>query len=57
MMYVTGGSTVFALEPETGKPIWTYVASGRGQPARRGVLAGRFHDARRGCSPAPAMAA
>ena len=35
MMYVTGGSTVFALEPETGKPIWTYVASGA--VSRRGV--------------------
>src|SRR6478752_815217 len=35
VMYVTGGSTVFALEPETGKTIWTYVASGA--VSRRGV--------------------
>jgi quinoprotein glucose dehydrogenase len=35
IMYVTGGSTVFALEPETGKTIWTYVANGA--VSRRGV--------------------
>jgi quinoprotein glucose dehydrogenase len=34
-MYLTGGSTVFALEPETGKPIWTFEASG--PVSRRGV--------------------
>lgn len=35
VMYLTGGSTIFALEPETGKPIWTYEASGA--VSRRGV--------------------
>jgi quinoprotein glucose dehydrogenase len=35
VMYLTGGSTVFALQPETGKPIWTYVAPG--PVSRRGV--------------------
>jgi quinoprotein glucose dehydrogenase len=35
LMYLTGGSTVFALEPETGKPIWKYEASG--PVSRRGV--------------------
>ena len=34
VMYVTGGTKVFALEPESGKPLWTYTAdaavSGRG---------------------------
>ncbi len=35
MMYLTGGSTVFALEPETGKEIWKYVAPGA--VSRRGV--------------------
>ena len=43
VMYVTGGSSVFALEPETGKTIWTYIAGG--PVSRRGVayLAWRFH--------------
>lgn len=35
IMYLTGGSTIFALEPETGKPIWTYKAPGA--VSRRGV--------------------
>ena len=35
MMYLTGGTRVFALEPETGKPIWTYEADA--PVARRGV--------------------
>ena len=35
VMYLTGGSTIFALEPETGKPIWKYDASG--PVSRRGV--------------------
>ncbi|HEV3484151.1 MAG TPA: pyrroloquinoline quinone-dependent dehydrogenase [Vicinamibacterales bacterium] len=34
-MYLTGGTRVFALEPETGKPIWTYEADA--PVARRGV--------------------
>jgi competence ComEA-like helix-hairpin-helix protein len=34
-MYITAGSTVFALEPETGKVIWTYQAPGA--VSRRGV--------------------
>jgi glucose dehydrogenase len=28
LMYVTGGSTVFALEPETGKQVWKFESSG-----------------------------
>jgi glucose dehydrogenase len=35
LMYFTGGSTVFALEPETGKEIWKFAASG--PVSRRGV--------------------
>jgi glucose dehydrogenase len=35
VMYLTGGSTIFALEPESGKPIWTYKAPGA--VSRRGV--------------------
>jgi quinoprotein glucose dehydrogenase len=35
VMYVTGGSTVFALEPETGRQIWRYDAGGA--VSRRGV--------------------
>lgn len=35
LMYVTAGSTVFALEPETGQPTWKYVAAGA--VSRRGV--------------------
>jgi glucose dehydrogenase len=35
MMYLTGGSTVFALEPEDGKLTWKYEASG--PVSRRGV--------------------
>src|SRR5262249_47864514 len=36
IMYLTGGSTVFALEPETGKTIWKYT-SASGAVSRRGV--------------------
>lgn len=36
MMYVTGGSTVYALEPETGKTLWKY-SSPSGAVSRRGV--------------------
>ena len=35
IMYVTGGSIVFALEPETGKQIWKYDA--HATVSRRGV--------------------
>ena len=35
MMYFTGGRKVFAVEPETGKQIWSY--EGRGAVSRRGV--------------------
>src|SRR5262245_41259813 len=35
MMYVTAGNAVFALEPETGKRIWTFDAGG--VVSRRGV--------------------
>jgi len=35
MMYVTGGKSVFALEPETGKQIWRFDAAG--PVSRRGV--------------------
>src|SRR5262245_56745676 len=28
MMYMTAGTTVLSLEPETGKPIWTFDAGG-----------------------------
>jgi glucose dehydrogenase len=35
LMYVTAGPAVFALEPETGKAIWKYVAAG--PVSRRGV--------------------
>jgi quinoprotein glucose dehydrogenase len=35
LMYLTGGSTVYALEPESGRPIWRFVA--RGPVSRRGV--------------------
>ena len=35
VMYLTGGTRVFALEPETGRPIWTYEAEG--PVSRRGV--------------------
>jgi len=35
VMYVTGGQSVFALEPETGKPIWTFDA--RQAVSKRGV--------------------
>jgi quinoprotein glucose dehydrogenase len=35
VMYLTGGSAVFALEPETGRQIWKYEASG--PVSRRGV--------------------
>src|SRR5205085_2831635 len=36
IMHVTGGATVFALEPETGKVIWKYT-SASGAVSRRGV--------------------
>src|SRR5215213_1910655 len=35
IMYLTGASTVFAIEPETGKPLWRFDASGK--VSRRGV--------------------
>jgi quinoprotein glucose dehydrogenase len=35
VMYLTGGSKVFALEPESGKPVWTFEA--KGLVSRRGV--------------------
>jgi quinoprotein glucose dehydrogenase len=35
VMYLTGGSKVFALEPETGRAIWTFEA--KGSVSRRGV--------------------
>ena len=35
LMYVTAGSTVFALEPETGVQVWKHVADG--PVSRRGV--------------------
>jgi glucose dehydrogenase len=35
VMYATGGSTVFAIEPETGKQLWRFDAPGK--VARRGV--------------------
>ena len=35
LMYVTGGPKVFALEPDTGKMIWTFEA--KGPVSRRGV--------------------
>jgi quinoprotein glucose dehydrogenase len=35
IMYLTGGSTVFALDPDTGKELWTYRADGA--VSRRGV--------------------
>src|SRR5687767_4100635 len=36
IMYVSAGSRVVALEPETGREIWRYVATGT-PPSRRGV--------------------
>ena len=44
-MYLTAGSNVFALEPETGRQIWRFEAPGVGQPARRCLLARRREDA------------
>jgi glucose dehydrogenase len=35
LMYLTGGATIFALEPETGRPVWTFDA--KTKVARRGV--------------------
>jgi len=35
MMYVTAGAKIFALEPETGKTIWTFES--KGPVSRRGV--------------------
>jgi glucose dehydrogenase len=35
LMYLTGGSTVFALEPETGRQVWKFEASG--PVSKRGV--------------------
>ncbi len=35
LMYLTAGSRVLALEPETGKPIWTFESSG--PVSKRGV--------------------
>ncbi len=39
-MYVTAGSTVFALEPETGSPGLEVRSRRSGQPAWRRLLAG-----------------
>jgi glucose dehydrogenase len=36
LMYLTGGSTVFALEPETGKQVWRFDADG--PVSKRGVV-------------------
>src|SRR5919112_3500066 len=33
LMYLTGGSTVYALDPDSGKPVWTY-RSDRGPVSR-----------------------
>ena len=35
ILYLTGGSTIFAVEPETGKQLWRFDA--KGKVARRGV--------------------
>jgi glucose dehydrogenase len=35
LMYLTGGSTVFALEPETGRQVWKFESSG--PVSKRGV--------------------
>jgi quinoprotein glucose dehydrogenase len=35
LMYLTGGSTVYALEPESGKPVWRYDAGSA--VSKRGV--------------------
>ena len=40
LMYVTGGPSVFALEPETGKQVWRFDAQKRGGTSRRRLLAG-----------------
>ncbi|MEQ1945907.1 MAG: pyrroloquinoline quinone-dependent dehydrogenase [Bryobacteraceae bacterium] len=37
VMYLTTNTDVVALEPETGKVLWTYPASGPGNLSRRGV--------------------
>ncbi len=36
-MYLTAGKRVVALEPETGKEIWSYELTGQGNPSNRGV--------------------
>jgi glucose dehydrogenase len=37
VMYLTAGKRVLALDPETGKEIWTYTLTGAGNPSNRGV--------------------
>ena len=37
VMYLPAGKRVVALEPETGKEIWTYTLTGAGNPSNRGV--------------------
>ena len=56
LMYFTGGSTVFALEPETGKT--GLEVRREGPVSRRGVAywPGERCDSRRDCFPAPATA-
>ena len=51
LMYFTGGPTVFALEPETGKTVCTFRAQGARQPTWRALLA-RGGSTAPGCSPA-----
>ena len=37
VMYLPAGKRVVALEPETGKEIWSYELTGQGNPSNRGV--------------------
>ena len=41
VMYITTGHRVVALEPETGKELWTYTSKFPHVEARRRLLAGR----------------
>ena len=41
LMYLTAGSTVFALTPESGDVRWKFDAGCTSGPPRRGLLAGR----------------